>query len=210
MSSPEAPFIVLSGFAGVGKTALLGLLRERGEPVLDLEALAGHSGSAFGGLGRAPQPSRKTFLATLAGHVAALPAGRPCWVEDEGPFIGSLPVPSDLAAALAAAPEVEIVAPAEARLDRLVATYGHLDPADLVAATERMRRRLGPARAASAIARFTAGDPRAAIEVLLPYFDAGYAHRSARHGRQRLATIDSSAVLDDRHGCAGMRPVRGP
>jgi tRNA 2-selenouridine synthase len=184
--------IVLSGLAGVGKTQLLGALAGIGAPVLDLEALAGHSGSAFGGLGRPPQPTRTRFLATLSSAALALPRHAPAWIEDEGRFIGSLPVPDWLQEAMACAPEVELVAPRAARISRLVASYGHLDADQFIAATQRIRPRLGEQRADAAIGHFMAGDHEAAIAVLLPYFDTAYAHRARQHQRPRLGVINSS------------------
>jgi tRNA 2-selenouridine synthase len=39
---------ILGGYTGSGKTELLHALKQKGETVIDLEALAGHKGSAFG------------------------------------------------------------------------------------------------------------------------------------------------------------------
>lgn len=42
-------YVVLKGYTGCGKTEILKELRKRGENVLDLEGLARHRGSLFGG-----------------------------------------------------------------------------------------------------------------------------------------------------------------
>src|SRR3954470_5151477 len=60
-SASGAYIAVLTGLSGAGKTELLAALAAAGEPVLDLEAMARHRGSAFGGIGRAPQPSHAEF-----------------------------------------------------------------------------------------------------------------------------------------------------
>ena len=52
---------LLSGPTGSGKTDVLKALREQGEQMLDLEGLAHHKGSVFGGLGEPPQPSQEQF-----------------------------------------------------------------------------------------------------------------------------------------------------
>jgi tRNA 2-selenouridine synthase len=64
-------FILLDGYTGTAKTALLPLLAARGAQVIDLEGLAGHRGSL---LGRLPdgQPSQKAFETALAAALAAL------------------------------------------------------------------------------------------------------------------------------------------
>jgi hypothetical protein len=67
-------------------------------------------------------------------------------------------------------------------------TYGHQPRDVLVAATHRIRPRLGDTRADAAIGHFTAGRARQAIAILLPYFDEGYAHRFGRLRRRSLGS----------------------
>jgi tRNA 2-selenouridine synthase len=180
-------FLVLTGFAGAGKTEILHRLAAAREQVLDLEALAAHRGSAFGRIGiDAAQPSQAEFRALVRSALAGCDPGRPVWLEDEGSHIGSLWLPDEAVAALAAGWCVEVKASFEERVARLVATYGHGDPDELVDATQRMRRRLGNPRTDRAISHFHAGRPEAAIRVLLDYFDDGYALRSARRAARPL------------------------
>ena len=176
---------MLAGLAGAGKTALLREFAAAGDHVVDLEALAGHSGSAFGGLGRPPQPAPAAFAAALGAALAGADPAATTWIEDEGRFLGSLSVPAALQRAIARAGVVQVVAPREARIARLVAEYGHLDPGALAAAARRIRPRCG-ARADDAADRFRRADPASAIDVLLPYFDDAYAHRWATLDRPRL------------------------
>ena len=51
----EFPFMVIGGFTGSGKTGVLRELHNMSEQVIDLEYLAHHKGSAFGGLGEKGQ-----------------------------------------------------------------------------------------------------------------------------------------------------------
>ena len=51
----------LGGYTGSAKTELLHSLKENGEPIIDLEALAHHKGSAFGGIGQPEQPTQEMF-----------------------------------------------------------------------------------------------------------------------------------------------------
>ena len=57
--------ILLDGNTGTAKTELLALLAARGAQVVDLEHLAAHRGSLFGGVEQ-PQPSQKAFEGALA------------------------------------------------------------------------------------------------------------------------------------------------
>jgi len=52
IESFKSPFqiVLLTGCTGSGKSEVLWALKEQGEQVLDLEGLANHKGSAFGGL----------------------------------------------------------------------------------------------------------------------------------------------------------------
>jgi tRNA 2-selenouridine synthase len=155
--------------------------------VLDLEALASHRGSAFGGIGLPPQPSPAAFSRAVRASLAAADPDRVLWLEDEGPFIGSVGVPPELQRAIAAAPVVELQTQLRDRVERLAATYGGADPTALIAGLFRSKRRLGARSAERAATLVRRGDVRGAIALVLPYYDAAYRHRTAAYGRRALA-----------------------
>lgn len=62
----DHPLKIIGGYTGSGKTELLSELKKKGEAVIDLEALANHKGSAFGGIGKGAQPSTEMFENRLA------------------------------------------------------------------------------------------------------------------------------------------------
>ncbi|NAZ76982.1 hypothetical protein GTQ99_16360 [Kineococcus sp. T13] len=189
-------FIVLTGLTGSGKSDMLCRLATAGEQVIDLEALAAHRGSSFGRIGiTRPQPSQASFDAQLHDALEGIDPDRPVWLEDEGPHIGPLWLPRELTGAIRDAATVELVSLLEERVRRLVATYGRADPAELIEATQRIRRRLGNARADRIISHFHAGHPDQAIRVLLKYFDEGYVVRSASDARTELPAHDRPALL---------------
>jgi tRNA 2-selenouridine synthase len=111
-------FFVLAGPTGSGKTRLL---RDAGAPHLDLERLANHRGSAFGGSLLAPQPSQATF----ENHVgfALLGASSPLLVEDESPMIGQVCLPGDLQSKIKSSPVVRIRMGLEERAELLCREY---------------------------------------------------------------------------------------
>lgn len=92
--------LVLRGLTGVGKTRQLLRLREEGYPVLDLEGLANHRGSAFGGLGLAEQPSQKMFEARLWEALRQVPVDGYVLAEGESKHIGRLVLPPRVFASL--------------------------------------------------------------------------------------------------------------
>jgi tRNA 2-selenouridine synthase len=117
------PYVVVNGFTGAGKTLLLRELASLGEQVLDLESLASHKGSVFGGDPARPQPSQKRFESLLHERLSRFSAERPVFVEAESAKIGRLNLPNPLWQRMKAAPVVEIVAPLAARAAYLVNDY---------------------------------------------------------------------------------------
>ena len=68
--------IPIEGGTGTAQTALLSHLSDAGAQTLDLEGLAAHRGSLFGGTGQ-PQPPQKLFESGLAGALSALDPAKP-------------------------------------------------------------------------------------------------------------------------------------
>lgn len=211
--NPRGAFtIVLAGPAGSGKTDLLAALSRAGEQVLDLEGLASHRGSAFGGVGLPPQPSHAHFQRAVRTRLVDANPDRVLWLEDEGPFIGSVGVPLELQRTIASAPIVELHTPFARRVDRLTATYGAVDPELLVAALERSRRRLGTWSTDRAACLVRRGDLRAAVALVLSYYDAAYRHRTSAHERRMLGAVElhdgpAAAATRLRLAYSGTRPL---
>jgi tRNA 2-selenouridine synthase len=169
---------VLGGCTGCGKTERLEELRAQGEQVLDLEGLAEHRGSAFGAIGKGPQPSQEQFENLIGGVLEGCDG--PVWVEDESRMIGKLKLPDALYAQMSEAPLVLMEVGLEERLDRLMRDYGEAPRGELVAATERIRKKLGGERADRAVAAIEKGKLRDAFELILYYYDRTY-HYAIEH-----------------------------
>eukprot|EP00903_Cladosiphon_okamuranus_P016431 g15152.t1 len=91
---PWSP-VLIDGNTGTAKTRLLHHLAAQGAQVVDLEALAEHRGSLFGGLS-GPQPAQKMFESRLAGALAGLDPARPVYLEAESNKIGDILIPGSL------------------------------------------------------------------------------------------------------------------
>lgn len=173
---------LVDGGTGTGKTALLHHLRDAGAQTLDLEGLAQHRGSLFGGLD-APQPSQKLFESRLAAALDALDPTKVTWVEGESSKIGARMIPPSLWALMRAAPRIELAAPLPARAAFLATAY-----ADLTENRETLGQRidqLRPYHAAERIARWhglaSAGDwQMLAQELMAEHYDPRYAKSQAR------------------------------
>ncbi|PIE73253.1 MAG: tRNA 2-selenouridine(34) synthase MnmH [Deltaproteobacteria bacterium] len=109
--------IVLHGYTGVGKTRIIQGLKES----IDLEELAQHRSSLFGGLDRKPS-TQCTFETRL--HEAALAIGdEPFFVEGESRKIGRVYIPTAFARSMKEAVLVNIDCSLQTRIARIVEDY---------------------------------------------------------------------------------------
>ncbi|WP_457681435.1 tRNA 2-selenouridine(34) synthase MnmH [Thermovibrio sp.] len=115
--------IVLYGPTGVGKTRMLRELKEEGFPVLDLEGLAGHRGSVFGGIGL-KQPSQKMFDALIWEELERLKENKVIVVEGESRKIGKLFVPESLWKKMIEGRKVLLELPLKERIRISMEDYG--------------------------------------------------------------------------------------
>lgn len=194
------PIRILGGLTGSGKTDVLHALRDRGEQIIDLEGLARHRGSVFGGLGRR-QPTQQQFENDLALQWDALDPGRPVWLEDESRRIGDLGIPNALFDQMQTAPTLVLDVPDAGRLDRLVDLYGAFDESDLHDALDYIRKRLGGLRTQQAHAAISTGHLRRACRIILTYYDDAYRHGlDQRHDDAvqvlSVDTSDADAIVD--------------
>ena len=143
-------YVVLKGYTGCGKTEILKELRKRGENVLDLEGLARHRGSLFGGVGMGFQPSQKTFESELMESFKSFKQG-PIFVEGESPRIGSINLPSELIKAMAKTDKVFLIEDTiERRTERIksdyLSDYGLEKKEEIISALENLKRYISAKR----------------------------------------------------------------
>lgn len=117
-------FLVLGGRTGCGKTRLLSVLRVG---FVDLEALANHRGSAFGGLSQ-PQPTSIDFenhlsvqLLRLCHHFKTPRSS--VVLEDEGRLIGRVCLPPVVFDTISSSPLIVLESSLEERIDHVLAEY---------------------------------------------------------------------------------------
>lgn len=139
--------LVLRGLTGVGKTLLLQQLDPQEYPVVDLEGLANHRGSAFGGLGLGEQPGQKMFEARLWDRLQECREAGYLLTEGESRHIGRLVVPPRFHAAMQEEVSLWVEADLDYRVKVILDDYPARD--DLTAAFEpplkALKERLGKA-----------------------------------------------------------------
>ncbi|MBL4838459.1 MAG: tRNA 2-selenouridine(34) synthase MnmH [Kordiimonadaceae bacterium] len=204
-------FVIVAGRTGAGKTDFLGAVPN----ALDLEGLANHRGSSFGRRVRG-QPTQINFENRMSVDLMKLEAAFDCpiFIEDESRRIGIVEVPLVLATKMECAPAILIEEPLKDRVEiihrdyvvGLAADYeaafgqeAHKEHgAFLLAALQRIKKRLGGARYADVAALMqealqiqekTGSDEahKAWIETLLTeYYDPMYEYQLGNHERDLL------------------------
>ncbi len=180
----------IGGLTGSGKSDVLRALREKDEQIIDLEALARHKGSAFGGLMMPPQPSTEQFQNDLFEELRQLDPSRPIWIEDESIAIGKIVLPYEFWKQMSAAPLFDVSADKAVRLERLVREYGAADKAQFLAAMQNITKKLGGQHFKAARERLEQGDMASTIDILLSYYDKAYTHGLKKREQRIRARIE--------------------
>lgn len=167
-------FIVLAGSTGSGKTEVLQALARAGEQIIDLEKLASHKGSVFGGLMQAPQPTTEQFQNDLFETILTLDPNRRIWIEDESVAVGKIFLPMDFWQAMGRSPVIELQVEKDIRIQRLVREYGPADKEQFLEAMTGITKKLGGQHFKAAKEKLAENDMPAVMDILLTYYDKAY------------------------------------
>lgn len=173
------PIYVLRGLTGVGKTQVLHRLAAQDFPVVDLEGLANHRGSAFGALGLQPQPGQKMFEALLWDRLQQLESAGYLLTEGESLHIGRLLVPKRFHQAMQVQTSLWLKASLEFRTKIILEDYPALD--QLRGQFEKpicaLKERLGSKVVEQLLALLNAGKWEELVhELMVHYYDPLYLH----------------------------------
>lgn len=164
---------ILAGYTGSAKTAVLEKLQRLGEPVINLEKLANHKGSAFGHIGLPTQPSQEMFE-NLLGTAIRFIGSSTCWLEDESWRIGSVLIPQPYYQQMRMAPCYFVDIPFEERLNYIMQDYGTATKEELIQAVLKIQKRLGGLETKTAIGFLVENNIKEAFRILLQYYDKFY------------------------------------
>ncbi|MBL1280614.1 MAG: tRNA 2-selenouridine(34) synthase MnmH [Fluviicola sp.] len=165
---------ILGGYTGSGKTEILHFLKKKGQQVIDLEGMANHRGSAFGGIDLPPQPTTEQFENNLFSAVLNLNPNTPIWVEDESRSIGNVAIPDQFFSKMREVPVYFIVVPFQERTKHLVDSYANLNQDKLAEAIGRITKRLGYDKAKFALEALENKNYYKVVEIVLFYYDKYY------------------------------------
>ena len=168
--------VLIAGHTGSGKTELLQLLQDNGKAIIDLEKRANHKGSALGGVGMPAQPRNEMFENLIAIDYLQFRENQTVYIENESRTVGQCAIPEGLWKQMQEAPSLEIHVDTQTRINRIIKEYAGLPKDQLIAQTQKLRKRLGGQHEQAAVEALEANDFKTWVEILLVYYDKSYQH----------------------------------
>lgn len=182
--------ILISGCTGSGKTEVLLNLKEQGEQVVDLEGMANHKGSAFGGLMMPSQPTTEQFENNLFEQLNSFDILKPIWVEDESIAVGRVFLPTDFWTTMRLSAVVMLDVDKTNRVQRLVKEYGCADHAQFLESMKRITKKLGGQHFKEAKEKLEQNEMHSVMEILLTYYDKAYTTSLKKRNPEVLGNVE--------------------
>lgn len=195
---PSGRVVVIHGLTGTGKTKIINKMAEDGWPTVDLEGLANHRGSVFGGLGLGEQPKQKFFDSLLYEAMKRFDGDKYLIVESESKKIGRLFLPDNLYAMMKEGIHVLIYDNIANRVNRLYHEYvenQNISAKDFLDCVQGLQRFLGKRKTHDITELINGNRLMDAIRILLTdYYDPlyGYPSCSDLHYDLNIEGSDSS------------------
>jgi tRNA 2-selenouridine synthase len=190
---------ILGGYTGSGKTEILHWMAQHGHQVIDLEGLAHHRGSAFGGIDLPEQPTTEQFENDLFTAIFALDLWKPIWIEDESNAVGRVNIPKPLFLQMSTQRVFFLDIPQHERAKHLVETYAGLNTAGLAAAIGKIGKRLGFDQEKRALQALEEKHYQEVAEILLYYYDKYYLRGVSRRDPSTIIKVALETVNTERN-----------
>ncbi len=171
-------FFVLEGLTGTRKTDILEILAERGEPVIDLEGMAGHRGSIFGSVGMNSN-SQKSFECLLWERFRELKEASYYIIEAESKRIGRIVLPPFIIEGKENGDRFHIHYPFQKRVKAICETYKpEANKQGLYEAFSNLKKHLQKELRVELEVAFAEDDFSRIVSLLLEhYYDPKYSHK---------------------------------
>ncbi|WP_099156617.1 tRNA 2-selenouridine(34) synthase MnmH [Virgibacillus ndiopensis] len=189
--------IVLNGYTGSGKTAILKLLEQKGYPTINLEGMANHRGSIFGQIGLEPS-NQKKFDALLVEQLLRHKHEPYVFIEGESKRIGKVLLPDFLCDKKEEGTQLFINLPIEERVRNILDDYQPWNfPEKFIHAFQFIKKRIH-----TPIAKMIDDDLKKenyfhAVKLLLEhYYDPRYQHTANQYPDNRKITIQATTIED--------------
>ncbi len=164
---------ILQGLTGAGKTEILKLLPN----AVDLEDMAGHRSSIFGGIGL-KQNSQKRFETLLWLRLKELENEPFIIFEGESKKVGNMHIPENIFRQMREAPPIYIETSIERRVEIIKKEYtGFNEDERILKIVNSLRSKLGAVKTDLLISYYNEGNLNEFIKILLlDYYDTLYRH----------------------------------
>jgi len=184
---------VLQGLTGTGKTEII----RRIENAIDLEAMAGHRSSVFGGIGLR-QRTQKLFESLLLHRINTLKDEAFAVCEGESRKIGNLHIPKSFMQLINSSPAILITASLDRRIDIILREYtGDIDTREIIPIVRSLESRIGKDTVHQLVELLREGELAAFTGILLKkYYDPLYEHTIKK--MSFIAVIDNT---ETEHAC---------
>ena len=135
--------IIIGGNTGSGKTIILNKMKDQGYPIIDLEKIANHRGSAFGDLGLSEQATQQQFENDLSNIWVSTPKNCAVYIESESRKIGKVVIPNAVWENMLIAKYLKINMDINRRVNNLLDEYGKPNSSILKQKIDNIAKRLG-------------------------------------------------------------------
>ncbi len=182
--------LLLGGATGSGKTEILKCLKQD-IPILDLEGLAHHKGSAFGGIGQPAQLPQQLFENKFYNDLKEVDASKYVLIEDESMSIGYNKIPYSFWLQMKEAPIIKIMMPFDLRVNRLVNEYGKEDVEKLKQSVRNISQQLGPNNSKDCLQWLDEGKLADVAAMTLKYYDKAYEYNHTNKNKKILLSVET-------------------
>jgi tRNA 2-selenouridine synthase len=182
--------MLLGGSTGSGKTEILKALRDHVQ-VVDLEHIAHHKGSAFGGIDQPAQLPQQLFEHELHNAFGEKDLSKLVLLEDESMSIGYNKIPYPLWLQMKASPIIKLVVPFELRINRLVKEYGASSIDKLKNSLLNIASQVGPNNTKECLRMLDNGELAEVARITLSYYDKAYEFNYSKKEKKKIIEIKS-------------------
>jgi len=180
--------MIIGGYTCVGKTEIIKSLTD----AIDLESLANHNGSVFGGL-KKTQPTQEHFENLLAVQLFLNNEHR-IYIEDESRFIGKIQIPNDFYIQMRKSPILILTNNIENRTIKCLNEYKNIDKDYLKKSTTKLEKKLGSNKVKYLCRLIDEEKYKEACHILFTYYDKSYSIGISKRAISTISYLEINKV----------------